>query len=166
LPLTPRRRTPPPACFWLVRATSRSRRRTSRNSRISNWTLRQHIYMLRIITILSQLRRYPLLLSNPAYDMFNDEALVELSHSKYWDGRYLSEQKVSPNGTQSMLDSYEWFRSFEQLRPFFEDNLPPSSSGCHILHLGCGNSVIILFPQWFLCAQHLRRLITSPNFRT
>ncbi len=100
-----------------------------------------------------------------AYNMFNDEALVELSHPKYWDGRYRSEQKFSQSGTQPILDSYEWFRSFKQLRPFFEDNLPPSSSGCHILHLGCGNSVIILFPQWFLCAQEIRRLITSPNCR-
>ncbi|PMD54321.1 S-adenosyl-L-methionine-dependent methyltransferase [Hyaloscypha bicolor E] len=72
--------------------------------------------------------------------MFNDEDLIELSHPKYWDGRYRSEQRVTQNGIQPVLDSYEWFRSFEQLRPFFENNLPPSSSGCHILHLGCGNS--------------------------
>ena len=57
--------------------------------------------------------------------MFNDEALVELSHPKYWDERYRSEQRVSPNGTQPLLDSYEWFRNFEQLRPFFENSLPP-----------------------------------------
>lgn len=95
-----------------------------------------------------------------AHDMFNDEALVELSHPKYWDERYRSEQRADPNGAQPMLDSYEWFRSFKQLRPFFEARLPPSSSGCHILHLGCGNSVIILFPRCLLLAQEIRRLIT------
>ncbi|KAI9739895.1 MAG: hypothetical protein M1818_004951 [Claussenomyces sp. TS43310] len=74
--------------------------------------------------------------------MFNDEALAELSHSRYWDERYRSEQKVNQHETETQpsLDSYDWFRSFEQLRRFFEHNLPPSSSGCHILHLGCGNS--------------------------
>lgn len=79
--------------------------------------------------------------------MFSDEALVELSQQKYWDERYRSEQKIREDETQPILDSYEWFRSFKQLRRFFENNLPASSSGCHILHLGCGNSVIALFPR-------------------
>ncbi len=83
--------------------------------------------------------------------MFKDEELKELAHPKYWDERYRSEQKTAQDGTPD-LDSYEWFRSFKQLRPFFEDNLSPPSSECHTLHLGCGNSVIILFSQFFFCA--------------
>ena len=73
--------------------------------------------------------------------MFSDEALAQLSEQSYWDDRYRSEQKASEN-EQPTLDSYEWFRNFEQLRPFLETHLPRSSSGCHIIHLGCGNSVI------------------------
>lgn len=73
--------------------------------------------------------------------MVKDEALIELSHPEYWDERYRSELSPGQIGTEATLDSYEWFRSFEQLRPFLESNLPPSSSGCSILHLGCGNSV-------------------------
>jgi hypothetical protein len=78
--------------------------------------------------------------------MFNDEALAELSRPEYWDERYRSEEKISQNETQPNLNSYEWFRSFNQLRKFFIKNLPGVSSGCHILQLGCGNSVGILFP--------------------
>ena len=80
------------------------------------------------------------------YDMSSDEALVQLSQQKYWDERYRSEQKIREDETP-ILDSYEWLRNFEQLRPFFELNLPASSSGCHILHLGCGNSVIAPSPR-------------------
>jgi hypothetical protein len=81
--------------------------------------------------------------------MFKDEALAELAHPEYWDERYTSEQKTSENGTQPVLGSYEWFRNFEDLRPFFAKHLSASFSGCHILHLGCGNSVIFtsLYPN-------------------
>jgi hypothetical protein len=70
--------------------------------------------------------------------MVKDEELIELSFPQYWDERYKAEQ----NG-QAELESYEWFRSFQKLKPFFDKHLPPLPSGsdCHILHLGCGNSV-------------------------
>jgi len=71
--------------------------------------------------------------------MVKDEELVELAHPEYWDERYTSEQRIGQDGSQPMLGSYEWFRNFEKLRPFFVKHLP-ASSRCHILHLGCGNS--------------------------
>ena len=73
--------------------------------------------------------------------MVRDKELEELARPEYWDKRYASERKTSPDGTQQTLDSYEWFRTFENLRPFLAKHLPIPSSGCHILHLGCGNSV-------------------------
>jgi hypothetical protein len=77
------------------------------------------------------------------HNMSKDADLIELGHPRYWDERYSSERQS---------DSHEWFRSFGQLRPFLEHYLPSPSSGCHILHLGCGSSVIILFLDGFFCA--------------
>lgn len=90
--------------------------------------------------------------------MVKEEALIELAHPEYWDKRYGSELKASEAGTEPTLDSFEWFRSFEQLRPFLENNLPPPSSGCHIIHLGCGNSVCKNLPVtgFFFRVKHQR----------
>ncbi|KAH6675473.1 S-adenosyl-L-methionine-dependent methyltransferase [Halenospora varia] len=71
--------------------------------------------------------------------MVKEESLKELAYPKYWDERY-REQTTGETSTQS--ESFEWFRNFAQLRPFFEQHLPPSSSGCQILQLGCGNSTL------------------------
>jgi hypothetical protein len=79
--------------------------------------------------------------------MTKDEELIELAHPEYWNERYTAEQKVGQDGIQPALDSYEWFRNFETLRSFFAKHLPASSSNCHILHLGCGNSVSLSFPS-------------------
>ena len=84
--------------------------------------------------------------------MVKDEALIELAYPEYWNGRYTSEQKIDEDDTQPILGSYEWFRNFEDLRPFFAKHLPASFSECHILHLGCGNSVVITsLSQSVLC---------------
>jgi EEF1A lysine methyltransferase 4 len=84
--------------------------------------------------------------------MVKDEALIELAYPEYWNGRYTSEQKIGEDDTQPILGSYEWFRNFEELRPFFAKHLPASFSECHILHLGCGNSVVITsLSQSVLC---------------
>lgn len=81
--------------------------------------------------------------------MVRDEALVELTYPEYWDNRYTQEQKIVRDDTQPILDSYEWFRDFETLRPFLTKHLPVPSTGCHILHLGCGNSVILTALLYF-----------------
>jgi hypothetical protein len=87
--------------------------------------------------------------------MVKEEELIELAHPGFWDARYTSEQKVKEDGTQTVLDSYEWFRNFETLRPFFAKHLPVSSSNCHILHLGCGSSVshFLLSEPFFCCTR-------------
>ncbi|KAH8676853.1 S-adenosyl-L-methionine-dependent methyltransferase [Tricladium varicosporioides] len=71
--------------------------------------------------------------------MVKEELLRELAYPKYWDERY-REESTGLTSTQS--ESFEWFRHFTQLQPFFEKHLPPSSSGCQILHLGCGKSTL------------------------
>lgn len=84
--------------------------------------------------------------------MVKEDELIELAHPEYWNERYTSEQELEQDGTQPVLSSYEWFRDFETLRPFFANHLPASSSGCHILHLGCGSSVSLAFPcRYDLC---------------
>jgi len=77
-------------------------------------------------------------------EMVKDEDLKELAHLEYWDQRYASAEKESKDGS-AVIASFEWFRTFENLRPFFEKHLPAASSGCYILHLGCGNSVSPIF---------------------
>lgn len=68
----------------------------------------------------------------------NQAAQKELSYKEYWDQRYLKE-----NEQQSEKDeaNYEWFKTFEKLRPFLVRHLPNVSSNPRILHLGCGTSV-------------------------
>jgi hypothetical protein len=80
--------------------------------------------------------------------MVREEELIELAHPESWDARYTSDQKTAEDGT---LHSYEWFRDFGALRPFFEKHLPAPSSKCHILHLGCGNSVCFPLCEKSLC---------------
>lgn len=75
--------------------------------------------------------------------MVKNEELIELAHPTYWNERYASEQEAGEDDTKPTLGSYEWFRNFEDLRSFFEKHLPPPLSGPRILHLGCGNSVIL-----------------------
>lgn len=73
--------------------------------------------------------------------MGKEEELIELSKPEFWDARYTSEQTVPEDGIQSAPNAYEWFGTFETLRPFFERHLLTSPSTCHILQLGCGSSV-------------------------
>lgn len=72
--------------------------------------------------------------------MVKDEDLVELGHPEYWNTRYASEQTATEDGSKK-TDSYEWFRTFEALQPFFTKRLPAPSNDLHVLQLGCGNSV-------------------------
>ena len=90
----------------------------------------------------------------------------ELAHAEYWDERYktsVSELPVSHSSSfisqegsdnetgdededgskdrEVVLDTYDWFRSWEHLESWCKENLPPSSTRPRILHLGCGNSV-------------------------
>ena len=59
-----------------------------------------------------------------------------LAHADYWDERYT---EVGPD-----KQVHEWFRSFDDLRPFFERHLfqvrGPETTP-KILHLGSGDSV-------------------------
>ncbi|KAF7330164.1 S-adenosyl-L-methionine-dependent methyltransferase [Mycena venus] len=61
----------------------------------------------------------------------------ELSRVDYWDERYRD-----PDSRSSKEDgTFEWFKSYSNLEPLFEECLPPPSpSSPRILHLGCGNS--------------------------
>ena len=72
--------------------------------------------------------------------MVKDKDLKELAHSEYWDQRYASAERENKDDGAAIA-SFEWFRTFANLRPFFEKHLPATSVGCFILHLGCGNSV-------------------------
>ena len=58
----------------------------------------------------------------------------ELSTQEHWDSRYAGDRDDG-------LGEHEWFRSFEELRPFLMKYLPDSAARPRILHLGCGTSV-------------------------
>lgn len=59
----------------------------------------------------------------------------ELAHAQYWDERYKNE-----NGEE--LETYDWFRTWEQLETWFRSHLMSEELiQPQILHLGCGNSV-------------------------
>jgi len=77
--------------------------------------------------------------------VMNTAQLKELSTTSYWDTRYQSEQEgqEAKQGSQKDGDEkeYEWFRTFEQIKPFLEKHLPPPSPDVKILQLGCGTSV-------------------------
>jgi len=49
----------------------------------------------------------------------NDKELEELTHAEFWDARYVAEKNASRDSADEELGSFEWFRSFEDLRPFF-----------------------------------------------
>ena len=55
--------------------------------------------------------------------------IEELSCAEYWDKRY------------DKSNDHEWFRTFDQLRSFFDKHLP-QDRGTRILHLGCGTSTL------------------------
>ncbi|MCJ1377540.1 hypothetical protein MMC17_000635 [Xylographa soralifera] len=59
----------------------------------------------------------------------------ELGSPDYWNKRY-------NKGAESEQATYEWFRTFEKLRFFFEKELPNASLEPRILHLGCGDSTL------------------------
>lgn len=66
----------------------------------------------------------------------SDAELERFSHADYWDERYL---EAGP-GEQV----HEWLSSFDDLVPFFNQNLlriPPAGGRILILHLGSGDSV-------------------------
>jgi len=68
------------------------------------------------------------------------ESLEGLTHASYWDRRHKAgdgEDALDINGT----GAYDWFKSFQAIRPFLEEHLPGANSAPKILHLGCGNSV-------------------------
>lgn len=72
--------------------------------------------------------------------------LEKLSHAEFWDTRYATEKGEAQrdedeDGTEGELGNFEWFRTFEDLKQFFEKRLPASEKNPEILHLGCGNSV-------------------------
>lgn len=67
----------------------------------------------------------------------NQAAQKELSRKEYWDERYINESNLN----QPDEANYEWFKTFEQLRPFLQNHLPSPSSEPRILHCGCGTSV-------------------------
>lgn len=69
------------------------------------------------------------------------ERLEELAFAGYWDKRYAEEAKEKGTDGQDVLESFEWFKTFEKLRGWLEKYMPSPSEECHILHLGCGNSV-------------------------
>ncbi|MCJ1285008.1 hypothetical protein MMC26_004345 [Xylographa opegraphella] len=58
----------------------------------------------------------------------------ELAFAEYWNNRY----DKRPAGSEEA--TYEWFRTFEKLRPFLQEELPDASLNPRILHLGCGDS--------------------------
>lgn len=76
----------------------------------------------------------------------------ELSTTGYWDTRYTEEQQKQRQKRQQgdgdgggegegEEREYEWFRTFEQIRPFLVKHLPPAGAGVRVLQLGCGTSV-------------------------
>jgi EEF1A lysine methyltransferase 4 len=80
-----------------------------------------------------------------------------LAHASYWDERY---SEVGSDG-----NVHEWFRSFEDLEPFFETNLFkafPAESSPKILHLGSGDSVSSS-QKLFVSARSIRDYPETPK---
>jgi hypothetical protein len=66
----------------------------------------------------------------------NDQEVERLAHPEFWDERYSTAETDAP--------THEWFRTFDDLLPFFEANLfapRGPSTNPKILHLGSGDSV-------------------------
>ncbi|EDN91448.1 hypothetical protein SS1G_00851 [Sclerotinia sclerotiorum 1980 UF-70] len=91
--------------------------------------------------------------------MSGSKSLEELSYPSYWDNRYAG--KFDPEtevvirdenegegdvAAKKEIESFEWFKDFQSLKPFFEKHLPSpgengeEGKGPRVLHLGCGNS--------------------------
>lgn len=70
--------------------------------------------------------------------IMNEAAQKELSRKEYWDDRYAEERGKQEHSGQA---NYEWFKTFEKLRPFLSKHLPDTSCQPRLLHLGCGTSV-------------------------
>lgn len=66
----------------------------------------------------------------------NEEAQKELSRKEYWDERYAKEREQQ----DASAATYEWFKTFDKLRPFLAKHLPEVSTVPRVLHLGCGTS--------------------------
>ncbi|KAI0017974.1 S-adenosyl-L-methionine-dependent methyltransferase [Xylariomycetidae sp. FL0641] len=65
----------------------------------------------------------------------SDEANERLSHPDFWDSRYAQSEGDQP--------THEWFRTFDDLEPFFTKNLFPTKPPAkhpNLLHLGSGDS--------------------------
>ncbi|KAG9300233.1 hypothetical protein G9A89_011306 [Geosiphon pyriformis] len=75
---------------------------------------------------------------------------------EYWDARYIKEmiQRNNKNKDQESgrmnAATFDWFKTFAELKPLFNQHLPPplfvssasSSASPNILILGCGNSTL------------------------
>lgn len=68
------------------------------------------------------------------------DSLEQLAHASYWDRRYRTNDGGDALDTDG-TGAYDWFKSFQAIRPFLERHLPGVDSAPKILHLGCGNSV-------------------------
>jgi hypothetical protein len=75
------------------------------------------------------------------------KSLEELVSPDYWNDRYQAAKKERPSdeadrNEAEKKDDYEWFQTFESLKPWLLQNLDaPSDNGPRILHLGNGTSV-------------------------
>lgn len=67
-------------------------------------------------------------------NMAKEVKLEELSRLEFWDNRHAAEQIVNDDSEQPIVDSFEWFRTFQKLHPFFAKSLPPPPRICSILH--------------------------------
>lgn len=68
--------------------------------------------------------------NNSATALMKKAEVERLALPEYWDEKYAAE------GSDK---SFDWFRDFQSLRPFFEKHMPKRDA--RIIHLGCGNSV-------------------------
>jgi hypothetical protein len=80
----------------------------------------------------------PSLSSSFTYLSMNSAAQKELAFADYWNKRYADDRagKADEDG-----DDYEWFKTYEKLKPFLSKHLPPVQHTPKILQLGCGTSV-------------------------
>ncbi|TVY84544.1 Endothelin-converting enzyme [Lachnellula suecica] len=78
--------------------------------------------------------------------MSSEAELKELSEPSFWDTRYATAERTN----DATIDSFEWFRSFPKIRPFLEKWLPSPGGSEVVLHLGCGNSVCVMFTNFQL----------------
>jgi len=65
----------------------------------------------------------------------NEEAQKELSRKEYWNERYAKERGQQDADTAT----YEWFKTFDKLRPFLAKHPPHASTLPWVQRVGCGN---------------------------